>query len=426
MMKKLVTLVLALALMLSLCIPTSAEQQVVTFWSHQNVAWNASWEELIAEFEAQNPDIRIEYTNFPYSDFEAKTQTSLMASDAGADVYEVWGGWMLDFASTGALSEVPDELMADLLEDSYEPVLGTLQYEGKYYGAPLELNSGYGGMVVNKKLFEENGIAYPTTWEEVINIAREVSVSDGNIMEMRGLEYAGSDALFFNWLAMILQKGGDFRTEDGRIVLDSEIAIECMEELVSYITVDHINNLDTQTNALGIGEHAFVCLDECYMVTNGPWIIADCEASYGLTYGEDFEYIAQPAFVEGVEQKWAAETGWSLCVAKKSQVSDAAWKFISFVMEEENLLKHNIACAQIPPRKSVAENPAYLESMPYMKPAIDILSKSVYVGSFNTGIVKGFITQMFIALCSEDGTYASVEEACHRLQAEIDAKVKFY
>ena len=188
MMKKLVTLVLALALMLSLCIPASAEQQVVTFWSHQNVAWNASWEELIAEFEAQNPDIRIEYTTFPYADFEAKTQTSLMASDAGADVYEVWGGWMLDFASSGALREVPSELMADLLEDSYEPVLGTLQYEGKYYGAPLELNSGYGGMVVNKKLFEENGIAYPTTWEEVINIAREVAVSDGDVMEMRGLE----------------------------------------------------------------------------------------------------------------------------------------------------------------------------------------------------------------------------------------------
>ena len=39
---------------------------------------------------------------------------------------------------------------------------------------------------------------------------------------------------------MILQKGGDFRTEDGRIVLDSEIAIECM---VGPITVDHINNL---------------------------------------------------------------------------------------------------------------------------------------------------------------------------------------
>ena len=425
-MKKLVTLVLALVLLMSMCAPAFAEQQVVTFWSHQNVAWNADWEALIAEFEAQNPDIRIEYTTFPYADFEAKTQTSLMASEAGADVYEVWGAWMLDFASTGALSEVPAELMSDLLEDSYEPVLGTLQYEGKYYGVPLELNSGYGGMVVNKKLFEENGYEYPTTWEGVLEIAREVAVQNGDVMEMRGLEYAGSDTLFFNWLAMILQKGGDFRTEDGRIVLDSEIAIECMEELVSYITVDHVNNLDTQTNALGVGEHAFVCLDECYMATNGPWIVADCEATFGLTYGEDFEYIAQPPFVEGAEQLWAAETGWSLCVANKSQVSDAAWKFVEFVMQPENLLRHNIACGQIPPRKSVAEDPAYVESFPYMKPMIDILDKSVYVGSFNTGIVKNYITQMFISLCSEDGTYASVEEACHKLQADIDANVKFY
>lgn len=425
-MKKLVTLVLALALVMSMCISASAEQQVVKFWSHQNVAWNESWEALIDAFEAENPDITIEYTTFPYNDFEAKTQTSLMASDAGADVYEVWGAWMLDFSSTGALAEVPEELMAEVLEDSYEPVLGTLRYNDKYYGVPLELNSGYGGMVVNKKLFEESGYAYPTTWEEVLNISREVAVQNGDVMEMRGLEYAGSDSLFFNWLAMILQKGGDFRTEDGRLSLDNDIAIECMEELVSYITVDHINNLDTQTLALGVGEHAFVCLDECYMATNGPWIVADCEASYGLTYGEDFEYIAQPPFVEGVEQKWAAETGWSMCVSNATTVGDAAWKFVSFIMEPENLLQHNIACAQIPPRKSVAEDPAYLESIPYMKPVVDILGSSVYVGSFNTGIVKTYITQMYMALCSNDGTYASVEEACHKLQSDIDANVKFY
>lgn len=71
-------------------------------------------------------------------------------------------------------------------------------------------------------------------------------------------------------------------------------------------------------------------------------------------------------------------------------------------MKPENLLRHNVACGQIPPRKFVAEHVVYVESFTYMKPMIDILDKSVYVGCFNTGIVKHYITQMFTVLCSED------------------------
>ena len=59
-MKKLVTLILALTLALGLCIPAAnAETTTVKFWTHLNNAWNDNYKELIAEFEAQNPDIKI-------------------------------------------------------------------------------------------------------------------------------------------------------------------------------------------------------------------------------------------------------------------------------------------------------------------------------------------------------------------------------
>lgn len=87
MMKKLVTLILALTLALGLCIPAAnAETTTVKFWTHLNNAWNDNYKELIAEFEAQNPDIKIEYEQFPYADFEAKIQTSLLTGGAGADI----------------------------------------------------------------------------------------------------------------------------------------------------------------------------------------------------------------------------------------------------------------------------------------------------------------------------------------------------
>lgn len=429
-MKKLVSLlVLAVLVAGMICIPASAETTTLTFWTHQNTAWNDSWRELIAAFEEANPDIKVEYETFPYSDFQAKTQTSLMSSEAGADVYEVWGGWLFDFASAGALQETPEDLIAELLEDAYTPVLGAAECNGKYYGAPLELNAEYGGMFVNKHLFEAAGLEYPTTWAELLDDARAMTVGDENGLEVRGLDVIGNnDSILFNWLAMILQNGGEILDENGHLIVDSEIAIKCMEELVSYDTVENLTDLEGLVNLapFDLGDQQLLATDELAMLPRGSWILADLEESYGLTYGEDFDFIPIPPFVEGAEQKWAAETGWSLCVAADTQNNDAAWRFVRFAMEPENLLQHNIDCAQIPPRKSVANDPEFIAAVPYMEQIVGLLDGAEYVGKFDTDIVKGLMNKMVIALCSEDGTYASVEEGCKALQADLEANVKYY
>lgn len=425
-MKKLVTLLLAAALLLSLCVPAMAETTTVKFWTHQNVAWNESYEGLIADFEAANPDIKIEYTTFPYNDFEAKIQTSLMGGDVGADVYEVWGGWMLDLVDNDVLCEAPADFIDALKDDAYAPVLGTLEKDGKYYGAPLELNAEYGGMVVNKHLFDESGLEYPTTWDEVMEIAKAVAEPEGDTMAMRGLEYATLDTLTFNWLAMILQKGGTYLKEDGSLDFTTPEAVESFATLVSWIKDDHVTNLEGLLIPSGLENYDFLGMDEAYMLTRGSWVLSELQGTYGFEPGVDYDYIAEPPFVEGVEQKWVAETGWSLCVPKNTQNADAAWRFVEFLLEPANLERHNIECAQIPPRASVANDPAFQEAAPYLKPLIPILDKAEFLGRFNSDILKEYIQQAFTSLVTDDGAYASVEEACQKLTDDLAANMKIY
>lgn len=425
-MKKLVTLLLAAALLLSLCAPAMAETTTVKFWTHQNVAWNESYEGLIADFEAANPDIKIEYTTFPYDDFEAKIQTSLMGGDVGADVYEVWGGWMLDLTENGVLCEAPADFIDALKEDAYTPVLGTLEKDGKYYGAPLELNAEYGGMVINKHLFDEGGYEYPTTWDEVMEIAKAVAVPEGDTMAMRGLEFASLDTLTFNWLAMILQKGGSYLKEDGTLDFTSPEAVESFAEMVSWVKDDHVTNLEGLFIPSGLENYDFLGMDEVYMLTRGSWVLSELQGTYGFEAGVDYDYIHQPAFVEGVDQKWVAETGWSLCVPKNTANADAAWRFVEFLLEPENLERHNIECAQIPPRASVANDPAFQEAAPYLKPLIPILDKAEFLGRFNSDILKDYVRQTYNALVTDDGTYSSVEEACQKLTEDLAANLKIY
>ena len=425
-MKKLLSLFLVLMLLLSALPALGESVTTVKFWTHINEAWNASYEGLIAEFEAANPDIKIDYQRFPYDDFEAKIQTSLMAGSAAADVYEVWGGWMLDFASQGVLSETPAQFAADLENDAYPPVLGALKHDGKYYGAPVEFNIEHGAMIMNKKLWEQSGMPYPTTWNELIEDAKKVAVQDGEAMTMRGFGYANSDTLIANFLALILQQGGQYLKEDGSVDFNTPEALKAMSMLVGYTADDHINNFDAITNGDVQGDHIMVALDESYGCIRGPWVISDLEQTYGLVMGVDFDYIGQPPFFEGVEQKFAAETGWSLCVAKNSTVQDAAWRFVEFLNQPDVLVRHNIACAQVPPRKSVAADPAYLAGAPYMAPLLDKLQYSEFIGPFNTDIIKSYMNQTFLALCSGDHSEEAVKAALAKMTEDLAQNMKIY
>lgn len=182
----------------------SGEKTVIRFWGHQNEAWQIAYEEMIAKFEEAYPEYDVQSEYFPYADYQTKIQTSLMAKGDGADIYAMWGGWALDFAGSGALSEVPEQYREILENDFYDPAVAAYRYDGKYYGVPVEFNLEYGGMLVNKQLFDEAGLAYPATWEEVEQVSDQVSKSNGNVMEMRGFDFVSGDSLPFVWLGMIL------------------------------------------------------------------------------------------------------------------------------------------------------------------------------------------------------------------------------
>lgn len=397
----------------------------VQFWGHVNEAWNQSHQDTIDRFNASQPDIRVEATFFPFNDFEAKIQTSLLSGGEGADLYEIWGGWALDFIQADALSPVPQQFMADLVQDCYEPVIGAFKGSdgSSYYGVPLEYNVEYGAMLVNKPRFEGLGLAYPTTWDEMMDIARRTAKQDGETMEMRGIDFITNDVMTATFLSMILSQGGEYLV-DGKIVLNTPEAVTAMKTLVGYVTVDKVTNLDSATGAAGVNidGHHFLSRDEAMIVPRGPWVIADMEATYGLEYGVDFDYIPEPFF--GSVKAFPAETGWGMCVPKAAKNAEAAWIYAEYFLEEDNLMQHNIRSGMIPPRKSIINDPAFVEALPYAAPLVENLQYGKFIGPFNTDVLKDDLKFCFISLCQNDGTYASVEDALIALEAQLNADLK--
>lgn len=381
-------------------------------WTHQNEPWDPAYQADIDKFVALNPGVTIEMESFPYADFQSKLQTSLVSDDC-ADLYVIFGSWAAQYMPTGALSKVPDELAKRMDEDFFPSAKGGFTYDGAYYGLPLEYNVEYGGMLVNKKLFDEKGYSYPATWAELEKISDEVSVRNGELMDMRGFEFVGYDALPNLFLSMILSNGGQYLEEDGKTVnLTSPEAVAAMTKLLEYVKDREWTNMDGITNYTEGGFSALF-KDMAFMCMSGPWTVATGTESYGLEYGKDFEYVALPQY--GEKNLFAAETGWGFAVPEKSKQKELAWKFLEFLAEPENLMAHNIACEQVPPCKSISADPAYLEAMPYTKPILDIQANGQYMGNFNTDLFKQTLGGAFGELVNGN-KYANVEEMLREVQ----------
>lgn len=390
-------------------------KMVINFWCHENKPWIEAYEETIKRFEKEHPEYDVKLSHYPFDVYNQKIQTALTSDQGEVDIIAVWGGTAPNFIETDALAAVPDRIVKELESDYLEPTLGVFQKEGKYYGVPMEFNLEYGGMIVNKKLFEEAGLSYPETWEELRETSKKVAKKNGEVMEMTGFDMIDSDALICNYLSMILQQGGQYLEEDQSINFATPEGIKAMEEIVSMV-----KDGETSLESLTSGEYAFnkTYQDKGFMASVGSWGIGEGTGSYDLTYGEDFEYVPVPLY--GDEVAFASETGWGIMVPENSAHKDAAWEFIEFFSQPENLVKHNIACNQLPARKSLLENEEYREAMPNVTFLLDIMEKGQWMGPYNTSAMRELFNEMFISLCQEE--HPDIEKALQEVSEKITAE----
>jgi len=389
---------------------SSDGKTTLTFWCHENEPWVKSYKEMAKKFEDANPDYKVEVQDYPFKVYNDKIQTALTSSTAGPDIVAVWGGTAPSFIESDALAEVPEDMVKELEEDYLAPTIGIYQKEGKYYGVPMEFNLEYGGMIVNKKLFGDT--PYPKTWEDLRKISGEVSKKNGDIVEMKGFEMMDTDSLICNYLAMLLQQGGQYLKDDGSIDFATPEGVKAMEEIL-----DMYNNGECDLENLTAGEYCYndVYQDKGYMASVGSWAIGEGSGSYDLTYGEDYEYVPVPQY--GEQMAFASETGWGIIIPENGANKEAAWEFVKFFSEPENLVQHNIACNQLPPRKSLLDSEEYKEAMPNVAFLLDILPSGQWMGPYNTSDMREIFNQMFIDLCQSDSP--DVEGALKDASAQI-------
>ena len=153
--------------------PADADEPVeLTLWTiaTESDAFHVPYLNSIADFEEANPGVTVRMDTFENEAYKTKIKSAVAANEL-PDIFFTWaGGFSSDFVATGKV----------LCLDSYYPnysdsvsmaALSNAVYDGKLFGSvtctPVSL------MWYNKAMFETQGLAVPTTWEDLKNVCQK-------------------------------------------------------------------------------------------------------------------------------------------------------------------------------------------------------------------------------------------------------------
>ncbi|WP_372631812.1 ABC transporter substrate-binding protein [Cohnella sp.] len=152
--------------------PGEQKEQVVLNMYMANTSDTTYMPEVNRRFEEENPGIRIELQTAPVDQFETVIKTKLASGDA-PDIFTIFAGTKKDsLVKAGYLMDLSDQPWVARLTDTARE---TASKDGKVYGLPNRQNLI--GVIYNKKIFNDLGIAVPTNWDEFLEASRKIKDS---------------------------------------------------------------------------------------------------------------------------------------------------------------------------------------------------------------------------------------------------------
>ena len=255
----------------------------VSWWSHNGTAWVDGNIEMITRFQEANPDINIVYQYFPYDVLISKLQAGYNSGTV-ADMQQMFGTWVTDYAAFGLLDPVPDSIAEGYTDRFYEAAYGALQYNGQFYGVSKENNLENGAMLVNPAILEEVGASVqPETWQELIdNAVKATTYDDQGRITRAGFQFTDNDTITFLFLAMILQQGANYWADDGvHVNFQTDAAKKAWQDELDLVMKYHV---DDETSYTG-ERFLWFFQGNSAMSMRGPWVIPVGEEEFpGLTF----------------------------------------------------------------------------------------------------------------------------------------------
>lgn len=305
-------------------VATSGEKETVNLtigsWRTEDVS---KYEKVIALFNEEHPEIQVEFSPTKNTEYNTVLNTALQAGE-GPDIFHLRPyGAGLKLVDAGFVEPISD--LEGLGQYSDEFLAASRGADGEQYGVPLNISSTQ--FFYNKKIFAEQGIEIPKTWDEFIEVNEKLLEAGVTPIAMGTKEgwllslthgIVGAGVVDGNTFAEKLIKGEKDFTDSAFIE-----SIQVMNDLKKYFPKN--------SEGLGMDDiRTMFAMEQAAMFPLGSWEIPVVNDLNGdLDYG----YFAMPS-----KQGNQTVTSWvdgSFAINANSKNKEAAKVFLQFLTTKE-------------------------------------------------------------------------------------------
>ncbi len=331
------------------------QESVVTVtlsgWSNLNE--KQLLQQLLKDFEAKNPKIKVKYDAI--ADEYMDVLKTRLIGDTAADVFYLDALEAPALMIPGVLEPLDKYIPPEFDITDFEPsLLKAFQQDGKTYGLPKDISTL--ALFYNKKAFQAAGLSPPpTTWSELREYSQKLTIDkngDGKIEQYGFCVLPELARQYF----MIKAEGGELINPDGKATFASQESLKGLQLIIDQYRNDKSAAQPTDVGTTS-GSEIFG-QGKAAMVIEGPWLISYLKQTF-----PNVEYAtAEVPTVAGKKGTMAYTVAYVM--NKQSKHKPEAWQLISYLTGKEGMKRWTSSGFALPTRKSVAmlgydKNPLY-------------------------------------------------------------------
>lgn len=326
---------------------------------------------LVREFEAQNPDIRLDIVQGPNSSdaVENLYTASFLLGDSPYDLVYSDIIWVPKFAAAGWLLDLSDRVTSEELSAFLDADVEGGRYQGKLYRMPFRSDAGM--LYYRTDLLEQAGFQPPQTFQELVQISQAIQSEEipwGFVWQ--GLQYEGLVTVF----AEVLEGYGGFwvNPETKAVGLDQPEAIQAVQFLHSLI--EKKISPPGVTNYLEEDTLRVFRNGNAVFLRNWPYVWPEVNKPSSAIQGK----VALKSMVHAPNRSaGACQGGWGFSIAATTKHPQEAWRVVQFFTGEEAQRQFVLDYGYVPSRRSLFTDPEVLAKYDHYQELLEVTQKAV-------------------------------------------------
>jgi multiple sugar transport system substrate-binding protein len=303
---------------------------------------------IVQAFQQKHPNITIQVQTASYDQYFTKLQTAV-AGGTAPDAFELNYENFVTYASAGSLLDISGPSAANAAA-YYPRAYSVFQSGGKQFGLPESFSDVL--LFYNKDLFDQAGVAYPTTdwtWKDELAAAQKLT------NPAKGIWGDFQPVQFFEFYKVLAQNGGTFFNADA----SSATFNDAKGVAAAQWLIDKANKYKVMPTAAQLGgkdDTALFASGKLAMWHNGIWQFSGLK-----TAPFKWDVQLEPGNVEKAHHFFAN----AIVASSKTAHPQEAFEWLSFLTSSPEAVSTRLAASwELPAVADQSQFQSYLSQTP--------------------------------------------------------------